>query len=45
MYRSGLNSTAMSNTSPLRTASTHAAAKPARLTAPADQATTVRMRF
>src|SRR5690348_4501870 len=45
MNRSGLNSAVMSNASPLRAASTHAAAKPARLIAPTDQATAVRKRF
>jgi hypothetical protein len=42
MNRSGPNSAEMSNRSPLRAASTHAAAKAARLTVPAAQAATVR---
>src|SRR5262249_42892096 len=45
MNRSGPNSEEMSNAFPLRTARNHATAKPARLIAPADQATAVRKRL
>jgi hypothetical protein len=45
MYRSGPVWVEMSSRPPWRAARTHAAAKPAMLTAPTDQAATVRNRF